>query len=165
MACTSVLTDVNEPQVEVATAEEAFLNSPAIYTGQNLHLGGCAYFVANQVQRARLIARSGDQSAPTDSAGCSCDETLLVPLLMTATTKTSASSHVKMRSICSAVQMRLVCTFWVDDEALAGGNTNSQVRDLISVSVAKAGIEGVPVSREQSPDVLQAPNLELMRAS
>ncbi len=50
--------------------------------------------------------------------------------------------------------MTLVCTFWVDDEALAGGHTNSQVRDLISVPVAKAGIEGVPVSREQSPDVL-----------
>jgi len=59
-----------------------------------------------------------------------------------------------MRSICSVVQMTLVCTFWVDDEALAGGHTNSQVRDLISVPVAKAGIEGVPVSREQSPDVL-----------
>jgi len=61
--------------------------------------------------------------------------------------------------------MRLDCTFWVDDEALAGGHPNSQVRDLISSPVAKAGIEGVPVSREQSPDVLQAPDLELMRAS
>jgi len=63
------------------------------------------------------------------------------------------------------VQMRLDCTFWVDDEALAGRHPNCQVRDLISVPVAKAGIEGVPVSGKQSPDVLQAPDLELMRAS
>jgi hypothetical protein len=69
-----------------------------------------------------------------------------------------------MRSISSTVQMRLVCTFRVDDEALAGRHTNSQVRDLISISVAKASIKGVPVSGEQSPDVLQAPDLELMRA-
>ncbi len=83
---------------------------------------------------------------------------------MTATAKSSHSSHVDVRSIRSAVQMTLVCTFWVDDEALASRHTNSQVGDLVSISVAKAGIEGVPVSREQSPDVLQAPDLELMRA-
>lgn len=159
-----MLTDVNEPQVEVATADEAFLSSPAIYTGQNLQLGGCVFFINNEVQRMRLIAQCDNQSAPTDSAKCSCSETLLVPLLTTATATSSASSPVNMRSICSAVQMRLGCTFWVDDEALAGRHTNSQVRDLISISVAKAGIEGVPVSREQSPDVLQAPDLELMRA-
>jgi len=81
------LTDVNEPQVEVATADEAFLNSPAIYTGQNLQLGGCAYFIANEVQRVQLIAQCDNQSAPTDSTECSVYETLLVPLLMTAQPK------------------------------------------------------------------------------
>ena len=54
-------------------------------------------------------------------------------------------------------------TFGVDDEALAGWDSNSEVGHLISVPVAKASIEGVPVSWKQSPDVLQTPNLELMR--
>lgn len=83
---------------------------------------------------------------------------------MKAAAKNLVSSYVDMRSTFTGVQIQLVCTFWVDDEALAGGHTNSQVRDLISIPVAKASIEGVPVSGEQSPDVLQAPDLELMWA-
>lgn len=38
------------------------------------------------------------------------------------------------------------------------------VSHLVSVSVAKGSVEGVPLSREERPDVLQAGNLELVRA-
>ena len=52
--------------------------------------------------------------------------------------------------------------FGVDDEALAGWHPNSEVGHLIRVPVAKASIEGIPVSWKQSPNVLQTPDLELM---
>lgn len=53
-------------------------------------------------------------------------------------------------------------TFGVDNEALAGWDPDSQVRNLICVSVAKTSIERVPVTWEKSANVFQAPDLELM---
>lgn len=53
-------------------------------------------------------------------------------------------------------------TFGVDDEALASWDPDSQVRNLVRVSVAKTSIERVPVTREQSANVFQAPDLELV---
>ena len=54
-------------------------------------------------------------------------------------------------------------TAGVDDEDLGGGDAQGQVRDLVGVAVAKAGVEGVPGGRKERADVLQRSDLELVR--